>query len=317
MFKLKTMCMKKVKSSLYFGAIAAMAVFAMGLGSCSKSSGTTTPPPPVLIGGYASSDSVASDALITYFPFDADANDKKGGLTTTASPGVTFVTGGIRGSAYQGATGAYATLNPNAALDSLHSYSVSVWYNLAAQPSGTPNDPGGMFFLFSTKANPEIILETEHYAPVSGDSVQIHAGFYNPAAAQWNGWTMTTFDTAAIGKWVHFVMTYDGPSSTYVVYQDGAPTLNSSAFGWNLSSVLTAGPAGATPPSPPLGPLGFSTDLPAQIVIGTWPAGLYGVSATLGANGSYLGKMDELRVFNRAITQHEVAGLYLNGQAGR
>jgi hypothetical protein len=46
--------MKKVKSSLYFTAIAAMAVFAMGLGSCSKSSsGTTTPPPPVLIGGYA------------------------------------------------------------------------------------------------------------------------------------------------------------------------------------------------------------------------------------------------------------------------
>jgi len=311
--------MKKVKIKLNYLTIGVLVVAVIGLGSCSKSNsgGGTTTPPVQEIGGYTSSDSVASDALVAYFPFDADANDKKGGLTTTAAPGVTFVTGGVRGNAYQGAAGAYATLTPGAALDSIHSYSLSVWYNLAAQPSGTPNDPGGMFFLFSTKGNPDMIMETEHYAPVALDSVEIHAGFSNPGAAQWNGWTMTTFDTMAIGKWVHFVMTYDGPSSTYVVYQNGTPTSNQSAFGWNLSSVLTAGPAGATPPSPPLGPIEYASDLPAQVVIGTWPAGLYGVSPTLGANGSYLGKMDELRVFNRAITPHEVAGLYLNGKANR
>jgi hypothetical protein len=124
---------------------------------------------------------------------------------------------------------------------------------------------------------------------------------------------MEAFDTAAIGKWVHFVMTYDGPSSTYVVWQNGTQTMNSSAWGKNLSTVLmTNNPGGV-----PLGNISYATDPPQTVYIGTWPPGLYGVSATLGANGSYLGKLDELRVFNRALTQQEVAGLFLNGQANR
>jgi hypothetical protein len=63
--------------------------------------------------------------------------------------------------------------------------------------------------------------------------------------------------------------------------------------------------------------LDFSTDEPAQVVIGTWPAGLYGVSPNLGDNGSYMGMLDELRVFSKALTGAEVAGLYGNGKAGR
>jgi hypothetical protein len=307
--------MKKVKSKLHLAVIAVLALTFIGLGSCSKSNNNNscttcniTPAPP-------NSDSVATANLVAYFPFDGNANDTKGGLTATTN-GVTFVAG-IRGQAYQGAAGAYATLVPSAALDSLHSYSLSVWYNLPAQPTCcSPNDPNGIFFLFSTKGNPELIMEAEHYAPVALDSVLIHAGFYDPAVTVYPGWTIGTFDTAAIGKWVHFVMTYDGPSSTYINYQDGVPTQASTAYGLSLSTVLLQGPANASPASPPLGLISFASDIPAQIVIGTWPAGLYSVSPTLGQNGSYLGKLDELRIFNRALTGAEVAKLYSYGLAG-
>jgi hypothetical protein len=302
--------MKKVKSKLHFFAIAVLAVTVLGLGSCSKSSGTKTPPGPTPLGGYVSSDSVAASNLIAYFPFDGNSNDTKGGQTATAV-GVTY-TAGIRGQSYKGATGAYATLPAGHAYDSLKSYSLSVWYNLGAQPAN--GDPGGMFFLSGTANQNLLLLETEHYAPVSGDSVKIHHGFDDAGGpGPYQGFTMEAFDTAAIGKWVHFVMTYDGPSSTYVVYQDGVATINSSAFGKNLSTVLmTNNPGGS-----PLGNLSFATDGPVTVYIGTWPPGLYGVSPTLGANGSYAGQMDELRVFNKALSLHEVQGLFLNGQANR
>jgi len=31
----------------------------------------------------------------------------------------------------------------------------------------------------------------------------------------------------------------------------------------------------------------------------------------------FIGQMDELRIFNKALTQQEVSGLFLNGQANR
>lgn len=311
--------MKKTTSKLTFLAIAGIGLSAiMVFQSCKKSSSGPSGPP--LIGGYTSSDSVAAANLVAYWSFDGNANETKSGNAGTASAAVTYTTG-IRGQAYQGATGAYVTSVPSAAFSALSSFSLSVWFNLPAQqPSG---DPGGMFFLAGTSTLNEMILETESFMPVSGDSVKIHHGFTNLGSPGWQGFTLESYDTMAIGKWVHLVMTYDAPSSTYTYYQNGIPTGVSSA--WSNGMYVTPTtmydgplPVGAgSPATEPLGANSFSTDPPQQIVIGTWPATLYGVSATLGANGCYLGQMDELRIFNRALTQAEVAGLYLNGKAGR
>lgn len=303
--------MEKITSKLRFLAMIGMAMSAIFyLQSCSKSDNNNggTPPPP-LIGGYVSSDSVAAANLIAYWPFDGDANDHKGsGVATTNR--VTFNTG-MRGQAYQGDSGAYATLAPNSAFSSLSSYSFSVWYKLAAQPND--GDPGGIFFLSGNTNLNEMIYEIEHYAPVSGDSVRIHTGFNDLGSPAYQLFVMEAFDTFAINKWVHLVTTYDAGSSTYVVYQNGVPINNNSAFGLNASTVLYTDGTKTTP----LGPLSFASDPPSNIILGTWPATLFGVSPSLGANGSFRGQLDEMRVFNRALSQQEVAGLFLNGQAGR
>jgi hypothetical protein len=159
----------------------------------------------------------------------------------------------------------------------------------------------------------ELIYEIEPFHPVSNDSVKIHHGFTDLGSPAYQGFTMESFDTAAIGKWIHVVTTYDGGSSTYVVYQNGVPINNSSAFGVNTSTAMWTDGSKTTP----LGNLSFASDPPKMIIIGTWPATLYGVSPSLGANGSFKGQMDELKIFNKALSQQEVAGLYLNGKAGR
>jgi hypothetical protein len=286
-----------------------------GLGSCSKkSSGGGGPQDTtvVLLGGYASSDSVAPANLLAYWPMDGNVNDVKGGIAGTGV-NVTYVTG-VKGQAYQGDTNAYASFTPSAAMTGLQSFSLSVWYWQPAQPIAVPNTPQGLFFLADANgADPLIMLENEPFSPVSGDSLHFHDGIVFPAASAYNYFIMDAYDTVAIGKWVHFVMTYNGGTSTFVVYQNAQPTLNASAYGNNSSTVLLQGPVGSTPQ----GNINWAATPVVEGTIGTWAPGVFGVSPTLGSNGNFVGKLDEIRLYNKALTQTEVTGLFLNNQAGR
>jgi len=300
--------MKKTIIYLFMGA-GAVALLALA-GSCSKSSDTLP-----TIGGYASSDAVASTNLVSYFPFDGNANDSKGTATAT-EVGVTYATG-LRGKAYKGAAGAYATITPSAAYSNLPSYTLSMWYKVSAQPNSNTG-PQGLFFLSGTNTQNELIYEIDNpsASQVGGDSLKIHHGFTNlgaTAPGAYQGFTMEAYDTTAYKGWIHLVTTYDGGSSTYIIYQDGIAIKNASAFGKTTSTVLLQGQA----PAAAQGNLSWASDAPKTIIIGTWPAGLYGVSPTLGSNGCFRGQMDELRIYNKALSASDVGALYQLGLAGR
>jgi hypothetical protein len=267
-----------------------------------------------LIGGYASSDSVAAANLIAYFPFDGNANDTKGLMTPTVNGTITYTTG-VRGQSYQGAAGAYATYTPSAAFASLPSYSLSVWYQLpATDPSystvtGQDTLTQGFFFLYGTST----WLINNDIEQFHGDSVRMHAGFDDIASPAYQGFVPETFDTGAIAKWVHFVVTYNGGTSSYVTYQNGIATGANTAF--TNGVYLTPNPLYTDGTmTTPLGNLGFGAEVPTKVVVGSWPDGLFGQVA---ANSTFRGQLDEMRVFNKALTQTEVTGLYLNGKAGR
>jgi hypothetical protein len=305
--------MKKVKSKFSLLMIVGITFAAISIVSCSKSS-SSKPPPPTPIGGYVSSDSVAADALIAYWPFDGDANDHKGGLTATTAGTITYSATGIRGKAYQGATGAYATYVPPASFPtSLGSYTVSFWYNLASNVD--TNTTQGVFFYSGATQQGELINEFESPANknLTGDSLRIHPGFWDIGdAPNYALFVPETFNTSAIGKWVFFTVSYNGGTSTYTTYQNAVPTGANTAFTngmYTTPDPLYTDGSKATP----LGPLKF-TDAPQSIIIGSWPDGLFGQKS---ATANYLGQLDELRVFKRALTQTEVSGLYLNGKANR
>jgi Concanavalin A-like lectin/glucanases superfamily len=321
--------MKRITNRLtQLAIVTTTAIALLSIASCSKHNsgsggGGTTPPPVVLIGGYASSDSVAASALVAYFNFNNNVNDSVGGETGTAV-GVTYTTG-VRGQAYQGAKSAYATVPASPAIKALQSFSVSLWYSMptAAKPTPTGGDPAGMFFVAGDSANDgnEIILESDvpDSAQYAKDSVPIHSGLTDLGSPGWAGFTMNSYDTAQ-ETWVHLVMTYNGGTSAYTLYENAAPIAVSSAFGISVATLLYDGPlpvGSGSPATALLGNLTLTSDPPKTLYIGTWPPGLYGVSNTLGSNGCFLGAMDELRVFNKALSQQEVTGLFLNGQAGR
>lgn len=309
--------MKKTISYLFVGASMVILLF---LESCSKSSS-----PLPLIGGYASSDAVASSNLVSYFPFDGNANDSKNASVSATVVGATFVKG-LRGESYKGATGSYATVAPSAAYTSLSSYTASFWYKLGAQPNST-SGPQGLFFVSGTKSSStstylpangtELIFEIENHAKTNSDSLELHHGLTNLGSAGYQGFTMVAYDTTSFKGWIHVVATYDGGSSTYVIYQDGVAIANHSAFPTSTSTILYQGDITANPSVAPLGKMDWSSDPAYQITLGTWPAGVYGVSPSLGSNGCFLGQLDELRVYNTALSASDVGALYQLGLAGR
>jgi len=303
--------------------LAMAGITALAITSCSKSSGSSAPP---LIGGYVSSDSVASSALVAYWPLDGNGNDIKGVQSGTAHGSVSYITG-IRGQAYQGdTTGTYISCNPNSSLVGLTSYTVSVWVKnpvAAKKPgNGTAHTSAeGIFFMSDGhNANNEFIIESDNASAnqLATDSMAIHWGFDDPGSTGWQGFTMNSWgtDTATSG-WEHLVMTYDGTSSNYIAYWNANPVGVSSA--WSSGNYVTPtqilnGPTGT---GTPLGNINFSSATPVAITIGAWPpasiGGLYGLNEA----NSFAGSIDELRVYNRALTQQEITGLYLNGRAGR
>jgi hypothetical protein len=322
--------MKVITNKIALWVFAGLALCAVSsIQSCSKkSSGSTTPPPS---GPTSSSDSVEPQALVLYWNFNGNPNETKVGLSGTAVGG-TYVTG-VRGQAWQGDGSSYITvpISDSTALGTgLASYSVSLWYSLpqANRPTAGGH-AAGMFFMSGD--NPggdgnELIMEADIASAnqLATDSVPIHHGFDNigGVASSWQNFTLASFDTATT-TWVNIVMTYNGASSVYTYYENGVTVGAQSAFSNGLfvsPNTLYDGPlpVGSGSPATQLqGNLAFAPDNPQTFFIGCWPPGLYGVSATLGATGNFKGALDEIRVFNIALSQQDIAYLYQDGAAGK
>jgi hypothetical protein len=325
--------MKMITKKWALWVIVGLAICAVStIESCKKSSSSTTvtpPPPPPPSGPTSSSDSVEPQALKLHWAFDGTPNDSVLGLQGTAVGG-SYVTG-VLGKAWQGSSTSYITVPTGTDSTTLGgefgSYSVSVWYQLptAVRPTsgGTAQ---GIFFM--SGENPgadgnEFILEADIASAnqLATDSVPIHNGFNNVGgpAGSWQGFTLATYDTTK-STWVNIVMTYNGASSQYVFYQNGTPLPDQSAFGYETPDTLYDGPlplGSGSPATQLMGNLVFAPDNPQMFYIGCWPPGLYGVSQTLGANGNFQGALDELRVWNIALTKQDVVYLYQDGSAGK
>jgi hypothetical protein len=304
--------MKKITSKSTLFAIGGITlVTLLSIASCSKSSSNATTPPITPLGGFVSSDSVEPGSLIAYWPFEGNTNELVSGLASTSS-GITFTTG-IRGQASQGSVGSsiQVPLAANSAFASLASYSVSVWYNDPVQVT-SPNH--GLFLMYGASDWNLLELEFERDSTSTADSVKVHAGFLNPGGVNYKGIVPEALLDTAVNLWVHLVMTYDGGSSTYTLYQDGVPVAAETAWSNGLyastpAKIWTDGTA-----TTPMGPISYATEVPTGLTIGAFGPGI-----TQGNSwaGSFPGKMDELRVFKIALSAQDVAGLYLNGRAGR
>jgi hypothetical protein len=303
--------MKKTISYLLVG-VSAMAMLA--LGSCSKSNSSLPP-----INGYNSSNDVAKSNLKAYWTFDNTKAEAVSSVSPTTDIKSSYVTGVI-GQALKLDSGylTYPALT-GIGTDSLalSSFTVSLWVKdiVNNQKAGTEIIALTQSVAKQTDWNVgpvNVGIETGWRASTN-DTITLHPSFntYISGAPSHQD-NVTNGSFSDLGKtwlavvnqgnpWIHYVCVYDQSTGVFVIYSDGVIVSNTKY----QSRFSTATPV--------------ISRLPLSAVIGSFPN--VGAGYTHSANQSWQGLMkgtvDEIRVFNKALTATEVGSLYALGQAGR
>ncbi|MBC7888158.1 MAG: LamG domain-containing protein [Ferruginibacter sp.] len=265
--------------------------------------------PPPVDGGFVNSSEIAKTDLVGYWAFNGSFIDSATGVSAV-NQGATF-TPGKKGQAYQGSSTAYATFAPSAALQTLKSYTVAFWIN---SPVNT-----GAIGIFTIARTDDFWGNLDIYQDNGGsaDKAVFKVHMYN-SAVPWGG--QFTDARVNFGSWIHLTATYNAATSVFNIYQNG------SAIGVN-SAANPAGKIGPTlhgsdPGAPPETPYGNLTFINAtKMAFGAFqfqtnPSLTNGASAQ-GWATNFAGKLDEFRIYKRALTGQEVSALFQLEKQGR
>lgn len=263
--------------------------------SCKKDEVVQLPP----IGGFNSADEVGASNLMAYWPLDVDGKESKSGAAPSKSQNVTFVTG-AKGKAASFA-GGFLSYDAIAALNSLPNATISLWANV--QNNG--NAPACFFTL--TRPNEwagNINLMSETGWRKAGNDTMTVKGLVVTKVAGNDSWQdsrneATKGGTQAAkltGKWTHLVMTWDGATSMFKIYANGVKISNPE---WEARGTT--------------GPLSFTT--PTKPIIGAWGTNVSGTPDSWQV--PMTGLVDEVRVYNKALSEGDISSLYQLESAGR
>ena len=260
----------------------------IGFTSCKK---TTDPN-----AGKIDPSTIATTDLVAYFPFNGNGTETIASLTPTVTTGVTYVTG-QRGQAYQGADLARLlyTLPVGSKLKTLTSFSVALWFKSPL----VAGDPVPTFFEIGksddlTWGNFKLTLNR---TSATADSLLFHT-FFLKSGVLWSAQTVEYSNkTFAINSWMHLVFEYDATTSKYKIYKNGVHVL----AGASVENRY------ANDQSVPLGNLAFANA--DKINIGAWRSKSEG-TATDAWMGWFKGNLDEMRVYDKALSDTEVKDLF-------
>jgi len=278
----------KISSVLF----ATMLVLGLVMTACKEDEDTNA--------GKTDPSTIATTNLVAYFPFDGNGTETIASLIPTVTTGVTYVDG-RRGQAYQGANQARLlyTLPSGSKLKTLTSFSIAMWFKsplVTGDPEPTIFEIGKSTDMFW--GNLKLALNR---LTATADSLQLKAFFYKDGAV-WSGQHISYSDPLfMINRWMHLVFQYDGTTSKYMIYKDGVKVVTNDGVEkrWAAGDDVN--------PRPALGNLSFKDA--DKINIGAWRPKSEG-TATDAWMGWFLGNLDELRVYDKALTATEVKALY-------
>jgi hypothetical protein len=308
--------MKKI-----FILMIATAIFA-GLSSCQKKFDPKTYAPTKPLpsyGGYSSSSEIETSSLVDYFNFNGSYADSVGPLKGVSSGSLSFATG-VSGKAYQGAVGSYLLFSDPGPLKSLPSYTISFWMN-----SGKTNGLArGIFSLNNPTdfwGSLDIYLDNPGNTDPKGDTLLFKVHMTNNSGVPYAGYFLVSKVPNAINTWTHMVVTYDASSSIINIYQN-AKSIGISGVAGTKGYVVGPTMPGSDPtikPVTPWGPIVWPN--PTAAVIGTWQfqtnPSLTGSATAQSWAESYVGMLDNFRVYNKALSSTEVSALFSLEQTGR
>lgn len=243
--------------------------------------------PPPIAGGYVNSREVASSNLVAYWAFNGGLTDSVSGTAGT-NAGTSF-SSGFKGQALQGADSAYALATPSDAVKSMTAYTVSFWVN-------TPQNTGatGLVSLGNTQdfwGNINVFFENDgtstkaRFKTIFEDSGQVNDNGIQDVENGFN-------------NWVQYLVTYDG-AGTIKSYVNGSMAAAKTIAGGGPIRFINVGPI-------VFGTLHFMTK----------PSSTSG-SVSQDWAGYLTGKLDEVRIYNKALTELEISALYKLEKQGR
>ncbi len=264
------------------------------------------PLPP--IGGYNSADEVAAADLLAYWPLDGNGTESKSKTNPTTTVATTWVTG-IKGEAANLAEGYLDYPSISALGSSLTSFSMSAWINV--------QNNGKTASVFLSLKRPNEWAGNINFMAETGwkqsniDSLTVKGLIVSNNSLGWQDSRNTVkaspediaaghiaFPNKVANTWAHAVITYDNATQLFKVYVNGEKISNPV---WEFRGNGNAGV-----------PLNFTT--PTSPIIGAF--GNVGTT-TDEWNKAMTGKLDEIRVYKKALTQAEIGALYELEKAGR
>ncbi|MBC7902355.1 MAG: LamG domain-containing protein [Gemmatimonadaceae bacterium] len=260
------------------------------------------------ISNYINSSEVAPAELVAFFPFDGNVTDSKNAVTGGVLNGNGGFAQGKKGQAYQGGTNAfisYATAGP---LANLTSFTVSMWINTQKHDGGAQ----GVFAVSKADGsfwgNFFMLIEG---AGATENNMLVKVHFeknVTPPVSNIEHWMETTGNKRIgdmYGSWRHIAYTYDETTSVFAMYANGTKIAFTESESKRMANATT-----------PLGALAFKNA--NRFVIG-------GFQNQLGAPYNspetwmlpYTGKLDEFRVYKKALTSQELNALFQLEKQGR
>lgn len=290
--------MKTIKNLFAAATLGCMAV--MLISSCVKKANNYAPAKPLQpINGFYASNSVDAANLVAYWPFNGDLVDsisKTAGVATLTS----FGKGIIGGQALQGANNGYVVSNVPQNVQNLHSFTISLWYNMPENTTGAVglisianNQTGGPGFWGSFD-----VFFDNGATPTTGN-LTVHAFNVSGSAAGHDQFLAGIKVNNAFGVWANITTTYDDTTGTFIVYFNG-------------TQVATATPTGFAP---------LNWTAAQQMVFGTLQ---FQTNPSLTADVQYpgfasflIGEMNHVRVFNKVLSANDVGAIYGLEKLGR
>ncbi|HEX7846024.1 MAG TPA: LamG-like jellyroll fold domain-containing protein [Chitinophagaceae bacterium] len=267
--------------------------------------------PPPVPGGFVNSSEVAASNLLAYWNFNGDKKESISGVVPSSERNASFVSG-IKGQALRLDSGwvLYPTISALSTANAVSSVTVAVWVrfrNNGAQASeffALTQDPTVQSDWLTIL---NVAAETGRSATSNNLVFHSWIGSYSTGSRR-GGDNINDFGVSGVdfqtvpraGEWVHYIMRYDGATSTIDLFANSIRVSN------NNFRVRTG-----------LGPL--VATVPTRVLLGAFPT--LAVGYPNSGNQSWqdwlTGSMDELRVYNKALTDVEISALYKLERQGR
>jgi hypothetical protein len=245
--------------------------------------------PVFTINGFSATDEIKISSLVAYWPFDGSLKEEKSGVSGENS-GTTFVNG-FKGQALNlnVANKSYITFDPGSAITGLQSFTISFWVNPVFVDQNSDNGIDGILGLVNL-SNPAGFWGNIDWFVENGSNPNAAKIVAHVVSGSSETWMNVSNYKGLFNAWSNHTLTYDATTSKFTYYINGSVGTTANA-GWS-------------------GPIQFVGSGP--MVFG---AVQFQTTPSIGCCGnqpwaSYLtGQLDEVRIYNTALSSDEVRAL--------